>query len=124
MENKYKLLIVDDDEDIISSLSSIISNQYPDFHISAASDAIFAKDIIFKEKPDIILIDLKLPQINGYEFIKSLREDIETKDLYLIAMTGYYTEEAFEKTIEIGADDFISKPVSYTHLTLPTIYSV
>ncbi len=110
MQNNYKLLIVDDDKEIISSLSLTITNHYPNFKITAASDANFAKDIIFKEKPDIILIDLKLPHIDGFNLIKSLREDIETKDTYLVAMTGYDSEETIEKAFEAGTDDFVSKP--------------
>lgn len=67
-------------------------------------------------KPDLILLDLQMPVMNGFEVLKILKNDPETKAIKIVAVTSYAMAGDKEKILEAGADDYISKPLNTREL--------
>ena len=102
---KKKILIVDDDENIASLLSLYLTKEF--FECRIAADGESALVINRQFKPDLILLDIMLPGMDGYSVCRELRKDYLTPVIMLSAKT-----ETFDKVLglELGADDYISKP--------------
>jgi two-component system, NtrC family, nitrogen regulation response regulator NtrX len=116
MENKIKILIVDDDPTIRESLQEILS--YEGYECSNASDGKRALEKLKNEKIDLMLLDLKLPRINGMEVLK---ESIKIKpELPVIMISGQGTIQLAVEATKLGAYDFLEKPLE-AERTLLTI---
>lgn len=103
-----KILIVDDDRQIVSLLASRLkANKY---EIVVAYDAMQAVAKAFSEKPDLILLDIKMPAGGGIAVIDNLRNSAATSIIPVMVITAYPSPEIQQKVIEMGAVDFISKP--------------
>ncbi len=74
-----------------------------------------ALELARKEKPDLILMDIQLPEISGLDVTKMLKEDDELKDIPVIAVTAFAMKGDEEKIREGGCEDYISKPISVTN---------
>ena len=119
MENsKKQILIIEDEPDIQELLSfNLDKNGYKVF---SASNGEKGLEVARKEHPDLILLDLMLPGINGLDVCRIIKSDQDTSGISIIMLTALGQEEDIIKGLETGADDYVTKPVSYTHLTLPT----
>ena len=103
-----KILIVDDDQQIVLLLASRLkANKY---EIAVAYDAIQAVAKAFSEKPDLILLDIKMPAGGGISVMDNLRNSATTSVIPVIVITAYPNPEIQQKVLEMGAVDFISKP--------------
>jgi len=106
-DKKYSILIVDDEKSNILALTSILGSQY---RILALRDSNEAFAIAEKEMPDVILLDILMPELDGYEVIKLLKDNEKTKDIPVIFITGLDSAEAEELGLQMGAADYIAKP--------------
>lgn len=102
---KQNILIVDDDKDIVNLISDILEDE--GYAVRSAFNGIDALKLIATNKFDLLIIDIMLPDINGYEICKKIRDDITAPIIILSAKN-----KAMDKVIgfELGADDFITKP--------------
>ena len=82
-----------------------------DFVIVEAEDGRTGIEYALREKPDLILMDMNLPEIDGYELTKQIRAIPELKDIPIIAMTANVMMGDKEKTLEAGCDGYIPKPI-------------
>lgn len=108
-KNKDSLLIVDDTPENINVLSSILEQ---DYQIRAAINGSSALTICQKFPPDLILLDIMLPDIDGYEVCKRLKEQPQTQNIPIIFVSAKDEVEDEEKGFRLGAVDYISKPIS------------
>lgn len=106
---KPKLLIVDDHPINIQILFQAFS---ADHHICMATNGKQAVDVCLKQKPDLILLDIEMPDISGYEVCAQLKALSETKDIPIIFVTAHIDEETETRCFNEGAVDFISKPIN------------
>ncbi len=106
----YQILIVDDEIDILELVEFNLLKQ--GFKTLTAQDGEDAIQLVRKKKPDAIILDLMLPGINGLEVCRSLKSDAATKDIPIIMLTARGEEEDIVKGLEIGADDYVTKPFS------------
>ena len=104
---KKSILIVDDDTMVIAALKDIISPDYDVYAVKSGEDAI---EKAKKITPDLILLDVFLPHMDGHETIKKLRSPKITKNIPVIFISGCTEDYEIEKGIESGALDFITKP--------------
>lgn len=109
------LLIVDDNEDFREFMKSLFIKSY---RIITANDGEEASQIILDQLPDIILCDVMMPKMDGYELCRTIKADIRTSHIPIILLTAKSSEENQYSGIEAGADDYISKPFNIDMLTL------
>jgi phosphate regulon transcriptional regulator PhoB len=108
--NKKKILIVDDEPDIVALVSYNLKKE--GFSVSSAFDGEEALKVVRKEKFNLILLDLMLPGIQGMELCNMLRSSEETSSIPVIMLTAKSEELDKVLGLEMGADDYITKPFS------------
>ena len=107
---KKKILVVDDEKELTSLVS--MHMKMAGYEVLIASTGEKALDISREEKPDLIILDLMLPKIDGWEVCKQLRQDVATQDIPVIMLTARTQTEDKLKGFEAGADDYVTKPFS------------
>jgi len=110
-----KILIVDDYEESCKLLSEILSSTYECYY---TSDSAKAFPLVVEKKPDLILLDYKMPGLMGIDICKMIRENEATKNTPIIFVSGAATIDEKIRAFEQGADDFISKPFHVKELIL------
>ena len=110
-----EILIVEDEEDILELISIILKNII-DYAIFCARSGEEALNIARAHVPDIILLDIQLPGLNGYEVCKLLKSESATSHSKVLMLSGMSQQVDQLKAWEVGADDYITKPFSSTIL--------
>lgn len=110
-----KIVIVDDYEESCKLLTEILSSQYDCTYTSDSSTAV---DLIKSSRPDLILLDYKMPGFMGVDVCRMLHENETTKNIPIIFVSGAATIDERIQAFETGADDFISKPFHVKELIL------
>ncbi|TES92349.1 MAG: response regulator [Candidatus Cloacimonadota bacterium] len=105
---KKKVLIIDDEKDILELVSIILSES--DISVYRAEDGLSGLEIAREEKPDLILLDIMMPEIDGWEVLKMLKVDEETKDIPVAMLTCKTETRDKVLGIQEGAIDYITKP--------------
>lgn len=103
-----KILVVDDEPNILKVLNSRLKAS--GYEVVVASDGMQATMKAHKEKPDLIIMDIKMPGGDGLSVYKNLQLSDDTGMIPLIFITAYPNEEYRKQAMEMGADDFITKP--------------
>ncbi|MDO8734986.1 MAG: response regulator, partial [Elusimicrobiota bacterium] len=103
-----KILIVDDNEDILEFISRAIKKFYKNIKIKLETEGFIAGKRIAEFKPDLLILDIKLPGMDGFEVLEHL--DKSEKQLKILAITAYSSKETKEKIFKAGADDYLVKP--------------
>lgn len=112
MDNKAVILIVDDVFSNVQMLSMILEDEY---EVKTALSGQEALTLVHEEpKPDLILLDIEMPQMNGYQVLHKLKANQETKHIPVIFVTGNIEIEDEERGFLLGAVDYITKPVRPT----------
>ncbi len=107
MSNKKRVLVVDDNSSNVEILVELLSECYD---VYAALDANTAYEIVNEENPDLILLDIVMPDVNGYEICENLKKDETTQDIPVIFITAKTDEESIEKAYDVGGLDYVTKP--------------
>jgi len=115
-QEDIKILIVDDQKLIIQTVRDYMERMHPPWHISSASDGFEAGRMVSRINPDIVILDLFLPGINGFNLCRSIKNDPHTKNIKIIVITGYPTDENIRKAKESGADAVLPKPFDLEEL--------
>jgi DNA-binding LytR/AlgR family response regulator len=105
----YRLLIIDDEEDIRDSIKDIF--QYDGNETFAASDGLEGLTMTSVLKPDLILCDIMMPGLDGFQVRKKLNENNITRDIPFIYLTAKAELTSFRRGMNLGADDYIIKPI-------------
>jgi len=111
---RAKILVVDDEPINVELLENYLSE---DYDVSVAYDGNEALLNVDKEPPDLILLDIMMPVMNGYEVCKNLKENPKTMGIPIIMVTALHQKEDKIKAIGMFADDFLSKPIDFDELT-------
>jgi len=105
-----RILIIDDEQDILDLLSYNLERE--GYSILTASDGLTAKELSLNSSPDLIILDLMLPGINGLELCRLVRNNPKTADIPVMMLTARGEEVDKVLGLEIGADDYVTKPFS------------
>ena len=107
-----KILIADDNATIKGQLKELLTQEFENIEVFTASDGIEAVSLAEKNHPDIIIMDVQMPGMNGYEALRVLKSREGTKEIPVIFLTGTYREEEdLIAGLEMGAVDYVMKPV-------------
>tara|TARA_R110001583_G_scaffold21088_4_gene80281 strand:- start:14063 stop:16165 length:2103 start_codon:yes stop_codon:yes gene_type:complete len=114
MHNK-KILVVDDDEMTRLLLCQALSSEK--YQIIEAKDGVEGFELFNKHLPDLVLLDVDLPRLNGFEVCKLIRESNTKKIVPVVMITGMDDTQSIEKAYSLGATDFIAKPINWSLIT-------
>jgi len=109
-----KVLVVDDEPNIVLSLEFLM--QQAGFDVTTALDGESALALVNENPPDLVLLDISLPGISGFEVLEQLRNQPSFKRLPIVMLTAHGREVEREKGLALGADDYITKPFSTRQL--------
>lgn len=113
--NKYKVLIVDDIPENIQTLGEMIKDF--DLDVNIAEGGQEAIDIIDSCTPDIILLDLMMPRVNGWDVIDHVRKKYSKNEMVIIVVSLLNNKDNIDECYELGVNDYITKPVIKARLT-------
>ena len=119
MSDKKFILVVDDDPDLVESVSMKLESE--NFTVEKAYDGVEALDKIKEKKPDLVLLDVMMPNKNGYDLCDELKKDAQFKDIIVVLLTAVgdavtstnYTHTDGKTNM---ADDFVPKPIDLDKL--------
>ncbi|MBF0119441.1 MAG: response regulator [Desulfobacterales bacterium] len=106
--NQAKILLVDDNEFVILLYKGILN----DYECIVASNGLEAIEIFDKEQPDLVIMDIAMPIMDGFEATRLIKQRYPNKFVPIIVVTSSTDDETMYKSIECGADDFMTKPIS------------
>jgi DNA-binding response OmpR family regulator len=104
----HKVLIVDDEPDVVSLIERTLSSD--GFRVVKAYDGIGALDLISTEKPDLVLLDLMMPMMSGYEVCKQIKSNPQTAEIPVVCLSSAHTPDARAHSLKAGAAELITKP--------------
>ena len=110
-----RILVVDDNDQNRELLLAHVQ-EIPQVTVSSAADGAEALEAVAREHPDLILLDIMMPKMSGFEVCRRLKADPATQDIPIIMVTALNEIADHEKGIESGCDDFLSKPVNRIEL--------
>ncbi len=103
-----KILIVDDELGIVLALQFLMEQQ--GYNVMTAQSGEFALDLIYQSKPDLVLLDIMLPGIEGWEVCESIRLNPKYRNIKIIFLTARTSEVEIAKGLALGGDAYITKP--------------
>lgn len=109
-QDAYKIVVVDDDPYILMSLEFLMKKN--GFNVLVARNGTEAKSIIDEFIPDVVLLDIMMPDVNGYEICKYIKSQMKLVDCKVIFLSAKSTESDIQKGYDLGAALYISKPFS------------
>ncbi len=104
----YKILIVEDEPDIMELVTVTLTNKQ--YTILQAIDGLDGLEKGRNENPDLILLDIMLPKMNGYEICRLLKDDPETAHIPIMMLTAFGQKREIEEGYKVKADDYVVKP--------------
>jgi excisionase family DNA binding protein len=107
---KKKILVVDDDPIIVETIVQALEEDEFDYEVISASDGFEAGLQVHHFAPHLLILDIMMPDIKGYEVCKKIKGNPETRQTKIIVLSAYLDEEKFKKMKENGADACFSKP--------------
>lgn len=113
---RKRILIVDDDPIIVETIVQALEEEEYNYEIVSASDGFEAGLQVNHFRPHLLILDIMMPDIKGYEVCKRIKTNEETKDTKIIVLSAYLDDEKFKKMKEYGADLCFSKPLPLPQL--------
>jgi two-component system alkaline phosphatase synthesis response regulator PhoP len=111
-----RVLIADDNPQGVELLEAYLSSS--NYEIETASDGEETLRKVKQWQPDLVLLDIMMPKISGFEVCKRLRADPATRDMAVLMITALDQPSDIERAVEAGTDDFLTKPINKTELFL------
>lgn len=111
---RAKILVVDDNEKNVELLEAILLAA--DFEVLKAYNGKQAIEMVGKERPDLLLLDIMMPQLDGFQVCEILRKDSQNTGLPVIMVTAKDKESDIVQSLEKGADDYVVKPINKKEL--------
>lgn len=113
---RKKILVVDDDLIIVESIVQALEEDEFDYEVISASDGFEAGLQVNHFHPDLLILDIMMPDIKGYEVCKKIKSNKETAHIKIIVLSAYLDDEKFQQMKENGADVCLSKPLPLSQL--------
>lgn len=109
MPDQRTIMVVEDNPDSRTIYSIVL--KHSGYHVMEAADGETALEMVKFRKPDLILLDISLPKMDGYAVATQLKSDARTRDIPIIALTAHVFVEDRERAIEVGCDGYLTKPI-------------
>ncbi len=112
--DKHTILVVDDEPDVVTLIEHILIGE--GYLVLPAYDGISALDIAVRKKPDLILLDLMMPTMSGYEVCEQIKNNPATASIPVVCITSAHTATARDNSLKAGAETLITKPFAPAEL--------
>jgi len=112
-----KILVVDDEASIREILAEHLTTRGTPFETLTASDGFEAGRLMASFRPDVVLLDLRMPGLDGFQVCRTIKADPESSSTIVVAMTGYFSPETESRILECGAVRCFAKPVEPSTLS-------
>lgn len=109
-----KILIIEDEKNIMLVYSQLLKKE--NYEVLTAEDGLKGLELAQEELPDLILLDLVLPKLDGFKILSTLKEDDETKEIPVIIISARSDKESIETTLKSGAENYLVKPIQKQEL--------
>jgi len=116
-ENKLKVLAIDDKPDNLTVLKAVVGDAFPGAAVFTTTDGRQGLELALARDPDVILLDIVMPQMDGYEVCQRLKADARLKLIPVVFLTATKNKESRIKALEAGGDGFLTKPLEEAELT-------
>ena len=110
MATEHTVLLVDDHPQNLELLE-IYMEDLPEVRVVTATNGLEAMAKVAEESPDLILLDIMMPKMSGFEVCKRIKSDPKTRDIIVVMVTALNETSDIERAAECGTDDYISKPI-------------
>lgn len=114
MPNRKTILVVDDEQDLLDLIEYNLKKE--DFDVLKAEDGLKGIEVARKHRPDLVLLDIMMPKMDGLEVVERMRNDKKLKRIPIIFLTARGDEKTEVEGLDKGGDDYITKPISTTKL--------
>ncbi len=111
LRTSHKILVVDDEASIVEWITQEIKAEHSDYKVLHASDGYSAGEIVASSHPNVVILDLRMPGLDGFDVCKRIKSSAKTQDIAVIAMTAHHSEEARTSILECGARAYFTKPL-------------
>lgn len=111
---RWRILIVDDDRDVVASLARLLKVE--GHEIFVAYDGVEALEAVERHRPELVLLDIGMPGLDGYEVCRRIRASHADPGLRIVAMSGWIEEGDRERAVDAGFDQYLVKPIGYEAL--------
>ncbi len=109
-----RILIVDDEPDVVELIERILKSEQ--FDVMTAFDGLGAIDLAETERPDIILLDIMMPMMSGYEVCEQLKANPLTQRIPVVCLSSAHASDVWERSRSVGAETLIAKPFTQAEL--------
>jgi len=109
-DTQHTVLLVDDNAQNLELLEAYMEDM-PEVRVITATNGIEAMQKVAAESPDLILLDIMMPKMSGFEVCKRIKSDPKTRDIIVIMVTALNETSDVERAAECGTDDYLSKPI-------------
>lgn len=106
--HKPKILVVDDEPDVVELIERTLTPE--GFDVILAYDGISALDLVDAERPDLVLLDIMMPMMSGYEVCEQIKANPQTQNIPVVCLTSAHTPDARTRSLKVGAAALIVKP--------------
>lgn len=114
MTNKHKILAVDDENDVLLIIKTALKSE--GYEVVTATNGLDALEAAAAEKPDVMILDVMMPDMSGFEVLEKLRENPETQNIPVIMLTGLSERAKIREALEKGTQYYIVKPFEFLDL--------
>ncbi len=106
-ENKIKVLLIEDEKEVSELYKLKLT--LDDYEVLTATSGQEGLDLAFEQAPELIFLDIKMPEMDGFEVLKRLRENAKTKDVPVVILSNFDEQELIEKGLTLGANEYLIK---------------
>lgn len=117
---KNEIIIIDDEPDVCKVIGDFLKKER--YKAVSATGALEGIEIVKRDKPEVVLLDIIMPELNGVEALRRIREF--DKGVKIIMLTGVNDEETAKQAVNMGANDYVTKPVTLEHLLSKIISNI
>jgi len=110
----HKVLVVDDEPSVVTIITYALGRK--GYHVIQAFDGEQALDAVVAEKPDLVVLDLMMPNVDGWRVYERLKTDPKHKGIKVVVLTGVGEFESQLKSLQFGVDEYLTKPFSATEV--------
>ena len=117
MNRKTKILIIDDEADFCHFIKINLENAR-NYKVFTSNNGLDGIETALKKQPDLVLLDIMMPKMNGFEVLKILKKNVKTTSIPVVMLTALDTEESMMKAFGSYSQDYLIKPISINKLLL------